>query len=64
MRAVVDTQKCIGSGMCTSIAPTVFALDDDGVLVLLHGEELTAAEEELARDAAECCPAEAIDVVD
>jgi len=61
MKVVVDMETCIGSGMCTTIAPTVFALDDQGVLVLLKADIPDDSEEAgLVRDACFCCPVEAI----
>ena len=30
MRAYVDPERCIGCGLCTSIAPDVFAMNADG----------------------------------
>ncbi len=30
MRAYVDHELCIGCGLCTSIAPDVFAMNADG----------------------------------
>ena len=30
MRAYVDRELCIGCGLCTSIAPDVFAMNADG----------------------------------
>jgi ferredoxin len=58
----VDMKKCICSGMCTTIAPDVFRLDDDGKLVVLRrnlaGDEIGAV-----RDAVACCPVEAISLL-
>lgn len=63
-RVNVDWDKCVGSGMCLSMAPTVFDLDDDGNLLLLHGDELADGEVGPVRDAVACCPAEALELVD
>ncbi len=30
MRATIDSAKCMGHGMCYSLAPNVFADDDQG----------------------------------
>lgn len=30
MSVVVDKKKCIGCGLCASIAPEVFEMEDDG----------------------------------
>lgn len=50
-RIVADREKCTGLGLCESIAPDVFEIDDDGTLIVLeesHGRgrrgELRAAD--------------------
>ena len=62
-RVVVDRDRCVGSGACEMLAPDVFEVDDDGVLVI-HREE--PAEEELpdVRDAVQACPIQALALVD
>jgi ferredoxin len=59
MRLIVDRDKCIGSGMCTGIAPSFFKLDETGDLVVLMGV-LSAQEVEPVQDAIDCCPVEAL----
>lgn len=55
----VDFDVCIGSGMCTTIAPTVFELDDAGDMRLL--QDVVAGDEvDAVADAIACCPVEAI----
>lgn len=61
-RICVDWDACIGSGMCTSQAPELFDLDDEGNLVLLQGEEVAPEHAESVRAAADVCPVEAITV--
>jgi ferredoxin len=34
MKVTVDREKCTGLGICESLAPDVFEIDDDGTLVL------------------------------
>lgn len=34
MKILVDRDKCTGLGICESLAPDVFEVDDDGDLVL------------------------------
>lgn len=58
-RVIVDRTLCVGTGMCTSIAPDLFELDDNGVLVL-HEERITARAREEIDDAIACCPVEAL----
>ena len=59
LRVVVDRNLCVGTGMCTSIAPDLFELDDNGVLVL-HEERITPRAREEIDDAIACCPVEAL----
>lgn len=59
MFIVVDRQKCTGLGICESIAPDVFEIDDDGSLRLLTdeiGDDGLAAVEEAVRS----CPTTAL----
>ncbi|MFE3056889.1 ferredoxin [Nocardia sp. NPDC059239] len=59
MKVVVDRSKCTGLGICESLAPAFFEVDDSGDLVLLKediaGDELKAVEE-----AIQGCPTEAL----
>ncbi|WP_051792312.1 ferredoxin [Amycolatopsis jejuensis] len=57
---VVDRHKCVRSGMCTSVAPELFELDDDGELVVSSPVAGTADQRGQVSDAAACCPVEAI----
>lgn len=61
MKPVVDEDLCIGCGMCESICPEVFRLEDDGlahVIVENPGEDLY----ECTREAQDSCPVDAISV--
>lgn len=61
MKAVVDKETCIGCGLCESICPEIFKMDDDGKAVASDkdiGEDL----KEGARDAEAQCPVGAIKV--
>jgi ferredoxin len=62
-RIEVDRDRCVGSGTCEALAPTVFEVDDDGVLAVLRDEP---AEEELpdVRDAVTACPTRALALAD
>jgi ferredoxin len=58
VRPQVDTVRCIVSGTCELVAPSMFLLDDDGIQVLVaevEGELLA-----LARNAAQACPSRAL----
>ncbi len=55
----VNRRVCQGYGNCVLADPAVFDVDDDGLIVLLHG---TVGEEQLSavRRAVYDCPSEAI----
>jgi len=63
MKIKVDYGLCCGSAMCTSIAPDYFELDAAGKLRVL---KIVVAEEDgpLLDDAVNCCPTEAIELVE
>lgn len=52
----VDKDLCIGCGLCTSMAPSVFEFDDDGKAKVVLDDAGAAA------DAAASCPVSAITV--
>jgi ferredoxin len=62
-KVVVDRETCITSGMCTSVAPEIFQLDDEGKLQILL-ERPPPELVDKAKDAVLCCPVEAISVED
>ncbi|MFE2995774.1 ferredoxin [Nocardia sp. NPDC059246] len=55
MRIVVDRTKCTGLGICESIAPDVFEVDEDGDLVLLQ-EKITEDMRATVEEAIAGCP--------
>lgn len=61
MKCVVDFDKCTGLGICESLAPDFFEVDDAGDLVQLKSDisedELQAVEEAVAG-----CPTEALSI--
>ena len=61
MKCVVDFDKCTGLGICESLAPDFFEVNDDGDLMLLKSDitddELQAVEEPVAG-----CPTEALTI--
>ncbi len=59
MIAQVEKDVCIGCGACPSICPEVFEMDEDGLAFALK-EQVPSDQEELAEEAAESCPTEAI----
>ena len=58
-RVQVDRDRCVGSGVCESLAPEVFEIDDDGVLQVLR-EEPAPDDLDGVRDAVQSCPARAL----
>lgn len=58
MAKINVNDSCIGCGACTSVAPDVFELNDEGLASVI-GDDL-----DTAKEAAECCPVEAIEVED
>jgi ferredoxin len=62
-RVEVDRDRCVGSGTCEALAPTVFEVDDDGVLAVVRSRP---GQDELpdVRDAVTACPTRALALVD
>lgn len=62
MKVVVDRSKCTGLGICESLAPDFFEVDDNGELVQLKED---VADDELAavEEAVQGCPTEALRIV-
>lgn len=62
MKANVDKDTCIGCGLCPSICPEVFSMDDeDGKAKAISGD-VPETEEGSAKEAEESCPVDAIKV--
>ena len=61
LRVRVDRTVCVGNAMCTTIAPSVFALNDDRQSEAVNPAGDT---EEKILEAAENCPVSAIVVED
>lgn len=59
MKVCVDYDKCTGLGICESLAPDFFEVDDAGDLVLLK-EDITPAELQSVEEAVGGCPTEAL----
>ena len=63
LRVHVDTELCVGTGVCEATAPDLFEIGDDGISHVLKDDvpaELVAA----AREAAESCPTRALTLTD
>lgn len=59
-KITIDWDRCIHSGMCTTIAGQTFSMGPDAKLVVLHEDVEGADELDQVQDAAACCPVEAI----
>jgi ferredoxin len=59
MRVCIDYDKCTGLGLCESIAPEFFEVQDDGSLELLQSEADESHRSSL-EEAVRACPTEAI----
>ncbi|WP_030787972.1 ferredoxin [Streptomyces sp. NRRL S-920] len=55
----VDTDRCVGAGMCALTAPGVFTQDDDGFSEVLPGKE-DGGGDPMVREAVRACPVQAI----
>ena len=58
MRAKVDADACIGCGLCVSICPEVFKMEDDKAVVI--GTDVPKGAEANCKKSAEDCPVTAI----
>ena len=59
MKITVDRSRCTGLGICESLAPDVFEVDESGDLVLLT-EEITDDLLSGVEEAIAGCPTEAL----
>ncbi len=61
MRADVDRDACISCGLCVSICPDVFEMDDEDISTVIV-DPILEEFEDCAKEAAEECPTNAITV--
>ncbi len=61
MRAVVNSDTCIGCGICIQTAPSVFSLADTGKAVAVK-QEVQSSEQVPTQLARDTCPTDAIDI--
>lgn len=65
MRIIADRELCEGHGVCVAQAPTLLDMDDDDIVVVLEpGEQLSDDDGSRARVAVESCPVAALSVID
>ncbi|WP_409182958.1 ferredoxin [Amycolatopsis sp. VS8301801F10] len=62
MKVAIDQSRCVGAGQCVLVAPEVFDQRDDDGIVLLLQENPPAELHAKAKEAAQLCPALAIEV--
>lgn len=62
-RIEVDRERCVGSGACEALAPDVFEVDDEGLLVV-HRPEPDADELGNVQDAVQACPTGALSLAE
>ena len=61
MKATVDKDTCIACGLCPSICPECFEIEDDGKAGFIVDLAPCGSEDEF-KEAAESCPVSAISV--
>lgn len=61
MKACVDKDACIGCGLCESICPEVFQLNDEGISEVIV-DEIPQDLIESAKEAEAQCPTAAITI--
>ncbi|WP_328356469.1 ferredoxin [Mycobacterium sp. NBC_00419] len=59
MKAHIDDDRCRGHGVCTTVCPQVFALNDDGYAEVIL-DEVPDDLADSAREAVAACPENAI----
>jgi ferredoxin len=60
VKAKIDAELCVACGLCAETVPEVFAMEDDKAVVTPN--IIPAELEAKARQAAEECPVEAIEI--
>ena len=63
MKVAVDLDKCTGHGICESIADDVFAVQDNGLVIIDHHQAAEADRDRLQRAVIQC-PAAALRLAD
>jgi ferredoxin len=54
----IDRRLCVGFGDCIQVAPEAFALDDEGVAVVIEGAD--SVERDRLVEACRACPVDAL----
>ncbi|WP_338001160.1 ferredoxin [Acetobacterium malicum] len=61
MKAKVDRDTCVGCGLCESVCPKVFEMNNDSIAEVI-AEVITPENEACALEAQDECPVSAITV--
>jgi ferredoxin len=61
---VTITKECMGDKNCNILCPEVFEYDDDRLLSIVKFDEIPKEYEDLCRQAARECGAEAIEIIE
>ena len=59
MKIILDRTKCTGLGICESIAPELFEIDEDGELIV-HTDTVPEGQLDVVEQAVRGCPTEAL----
>jgi ferredoxin len=59
MRVEAERDDCIAAGNCVMVAGELFDQDDEGIVVVT-ADEISATDEDKAREAVKLCPASAL----
>ncbi|GAA0236737.1 ferredoxin [Metaclostridioides mangenotii] len=60
MKAKVDKDLCIGCGLCPSICPEIFSMDDSSDKAVASDKEIGKDLVDTAKEAENSCPVNAI----
>jgi len=63
MRIRVIEGRCSGHARCAAVAPHIYRLDDNGYTAITE-QEVSPADEEMARRGARACPERAIEILE
>jgi len=61
MKIKINKDKCLGCGMCVSLAPEIFQLDEQGKSSLKANAQIEKNRDSI-KQTAENCPASAIEI--
>ena len=64
MRLRVDPQKCFGHALCLEDTPDLFGWDEEKQKAVANEGEVPLDREAKAREAARCCPEQAIVIIE